>query len=152
MHRGNGRHETEHTTTTVFSICGVPCEFCSPSCHFNVSDYKGVHSRHGLRHLDCLPHSEQQSPLCLLRNSPATVSAQSGTHSQRSDLHSHQPARCNEGPEGRFLSLTCFFGFMCPVSCQIRVRLCEFVCFKTGGPAGVEGADCSLPGQAAAGP
>lgn len=30
--------------------------------------------------------------------------------------------------------------------------LCGFICFKTGGPAGVEGANCSLLGQAAAGP
>lgn len=51
--------------------------------------------------MECLPHSEQPSALRLLCNSTAAFPAQSRAHSQCTHLHSHQPARCNEGPEGK---------------------------------------------------
>lgn len=66
----------------------------------HLSDSKGVHTKHGYRHLECLSHNQQQGALCLLRNSPAAFQTQSRAHRQFTHHYGHKPTRDHEGPEG----------------------------------------------------
>lgn len=75
-----------------------------PPC---LSDSKGVHTKHGYRHLERLSHNQQQGALCLLRNSPAAFQTQSGAHRQFAHHHGHKPTGDHEGPEG--INLLDFF-------------------------------------------
>lgn len=98
MYRGNGDNNIMIKGTFIFYF--LWCLSSTFLSNFAVSDNKRVHSRHGPGHLECVPHSEQQSTLCLLRNSPAALQTPSRAYRQCSHLHSHEPTGCNEGPEG----------------------------------------------------
>lgn len=117
----------------------------------NCTDFKRVHSRDGFRHVERLPHNQQQGALCLLLGSPAAVSTQSRAHGKCSHLHGNKPTGRNERPQGIFHGWTA-------ASCKAsKIKKSYYTCpssllINTGRPAGTEGTDCSLTGQAAGRP
>lgn len=126
--------------------------------HLNHSDIKGVHRGHGFRHLERLPHNQQQSACCLLLGSPAAGSTQSRAHSQRSYLHGNKPTRHNEGSQGRFNARSCVDSGVMLLQVKSREGCSNCPVFSSSlllhaeRPAGTEGTDCSLAGQAAGRP